>query len=148
MLENLQSQTPLIWLGIAVLLAIVEVAVPSFGFIFGTGAALITAAVTVFGPVGWPMQIATFAITLLLGLFLLRPRLVAKMQGSKDMPSRTDALIGKKGKVIQAVDPTLGSGRVIIEGDDWACRSRTPISEGADVVVENADGIILLVKEV
>lgn len=148
MLETIQNQTPLIWLGIAVLLAIIEVAVPTFGFIFGTAAAIITALVTFFGPVSWQLQIATFSISLLLGIFLLRPRLIAKAQNSPDMPSRSEALIGKKGQVIHSIDPVSGAGRVMIEGDDWAARSKNPIAEGANVIVENVDGIILLVKEV
>lgn len=148
MLTSIQTQVPLIWLGIAILLAIVEIAVPTFGFIFGTLAALVVAAMTALGPVDWPVQLVTFSVMLLIGLFLLRPRLLRKMESSKGIPSRTDNLIGKTGKVIQTIDSSMSSGRVLVEGDDWAARAQKPIAEGANVIVENADGIVLLVKEV
>ena len=41
------------------------------------------------------------------------------------------------------IDPTLGTGRVNVSGEDWAARSAEPIPAGTKVTVVGADGIVL-----
>ncbi|MEO8432708.1 MAG: NfeD family protein [Acidobacteriota bacterium] len=132
-----------LWLILALVAGIVEVIVPVFGFVFVTVAALL-AALAAYGGVVWPVQVVIFAVALVLSLLLLRP-LLAKRFGGRGVPSRTEALVGRRGLVIQPIDPVLGSGRVNVGGDDWAARSHVPIAAGAEVLVEGADGIVLLV---
>ena len=62
------------------------------------------------------------------------------------MPSRTEALAGKLAHVTEAIDPVRGTGRVNVAGEDWAARSAAPVPAGAEVRVDGADGIVLLVS--
>lgn len=135
-----------VWLILAFVAGAVEILVPAFGFVFVGVAALVGAAVAAIG-LAWPFQAALFAITLVLSLVLLRP-LFTRRLGGRGIPSRTEALVGRRGQLIEAVDPVVGTGRVNVGGEDWAARSRVPIPAGAEVVVEGADGIVLIVGPV
>ena len=41
------------------------------------------------------------------------------------------------------IDPTIGTGRVNVGGEDWAARSREPIAAGTKIRSIGADGIVL-----
>ena len=75
-------------------------------------------------------------------LVALRSRLLGRL-GGPGVPSRTEPLIGRHGLVTHDIDPTLGTGRVNVGGEDWAARSREPIAAGTEVRVVGADGIVL-----
>lgn len=134
----------LFWLVMAAVAAILEMVSATFGFIFVTGAALVAAALGRFG-LGLAGQIVAFAVVLVLGLLLLRPRLVKRF-GAPGVPSRTDRLVGQTGEVTEAIDPVRGGGRVMVAGHDWAARSDVPLPVGARIHVRGADGITLLVN--
>jgi membrane protein implicated in regulation of membrane protease activity len=130
-----------VWLAVALVSAIIEVSIPHFGFAFvGAGAA--AAALAAFLDLGVLAQFVVFAVVLTVSLLALRPRLVARL-GGRGVPSRTESLIGRDGLVTQDIDPTLGTGRVTVGGEDWAARSREPIAAGTKVRVVAADGIVL-----
>ncbi len=147
MIETTVTNLPIFWLVIAVVLAILEMLVPAFGFIFGTLAALVTAVVAL-SPLGWTIQLVIFAAVLVFGLLLLRPRLAAKLKESQGVPSRTESLLGKVGILTEATDPDLRTGRVLVEGQDWAAQASQVIQVNRKVVVEGSDGIVLIVREV
>ena len=135
-----------LWLGFALVLAILEVTAPSFFFLF-LSAAAVCAMVAALCGLSMSLQLLVFGCAILLSLLLLRPRLLARLNTNPPLPSRSEALKGKYGKVTQAIEPHLGHGRVQVEGEDWAARSNVAIPSGADVTVVGADGIILLVRE-
>ncbi len=93
------------------------------------------------GGVVW--QVLSFAVVVAVSLALLRPRMLGWLGRTPGVPSRTDTLIGKQGQVTQAINPTLGTGRVIVAGEDWAARSTSVVAAGVDVRVVGADGIVL-----
>jgi membrane protein implicated in regulation of membrane protease activity len=64
------------------------------------------------------------------------------------VPSRTEALVGRHAIVTHDIDPTLGTGRVNVAGEDWAARSADAIAAGAKVRVVGSDGIVLEVTRV
>lgn len=137
-----------LWFGLAIVCAILEMALPYFGLIFVSGAAFVALIISMFWP-SWAVEGVAFAITLALGLLLLRPRLVRKLQTSQpNLPSRTEALIGQQAVVSEAIDPSRGVGRVEVGGHDWAATAEHPISQSRVVEVVGADGIVLKVKEV
>jgi membrane protein implicated in regulation of membrane protease activity len=134
------------WILLALVAGIVELASPLFGFVFVSLAALVTAGLAAVGlPVG--AQIVVFSVTLVGSLAVLRPRLVAGL-GARGVPARTEALLGHVGRITVAVDPVLGSGRVVVGGEDWAARAEAPLAEGTEVRVVGADGIVLCVEVV
>jgi membrane-bound serine protease (ClpP class) len=64
------------------------------------------------------------------------------------VPSRTESLVGRQGLVTHDIDPTLGTGRINVGGEDWAARCAEPLATGTTVRVMGADGIVLEVTRV
>ncbi|RKX61311.1 MAG: nodulation protein NfeD [Thermodesulfobacteriota bacterium] len=58
--------------------------------------------------------------------------------------SGKEALIGKKGKVIEDVTPE--KGKIFVEGEIWEARSESFIPKGEKVIVIKKEGLILIVK--
>jgi membrane protein implicated in regulation of membrane protease activity len=134
-----------VWLIVALAAGIVEVLVPAFVFLFVALAALLTA-VTVWLGFSVTVQVVFFAASSLLLLLVVRPVLASRRLGGKGVPSRTEALAGKRGHVTEAIDPVRGTGRVNVAGEDWAARAASSVPMGAEVHVDGADGIVLLVS--
>lgn len=132
-----------VWVVVAVVSAIIEISIPHFGVIFGSLGAVSAALVAGLG-FGLPLQLTTFVVVLGVSLVVLRPRLMGK--ASPGVPSRIEAIIGREGVVTEAIEPTLGVGRVNVEGQDWAARARTPLPSDTRVHVVGADGIVLEVS--
>ena len=130
------------WVTIAILAAIVEISIPHFGVIFVSFAALASMIASLLG-LGVPVQIVAFIIVLGLSWVFLRPRMIARIGVAPGVPSRTEALVGVNGIVTQDIDPTVGTGRVNVGGQDWAARSTAPLPSGTRVRVVGADGIVL-----
>ncbi len=131
----------LAWVGIAVLAAIVEVSIPHFGIVFVSVGAVAAAVVAVTGQ-GLAVQLLVFVVALGLSLWLIRPRIVARL-GAPGVPSRTEALIGREGVVTHDIEATVGAGRVNVGGEDWAARAASPLRAGTRIRVLRADGIVL-----
>src|SRR5438094_7452996 len=106
------------WAILAVAAALVEILLPHFGVIFVSGAAVAAALVAWIGG-GLAWQLLTFAVVSTASLLVLRPRLMSRLD-APGVPSRTQALIGKHGQVTHEINSTLGTGRVIVAGADWA----------------------------
>ena len=132
----------LIWIGVAIVAAIVEIVVPSFGFIFVSAGALAAAIVAWTLGVTPAIQVVVFAAVVIGSLLLIRPRLVGRL-GARGVPSRTEAMLGRRGRVTEDINPTLGTGRVNVGGEDWKATSDRPIPMGVDIVVKSADSIVL-----
>ena len=132
----------LVWIGVAIVAAIVEIVVPSFGFIFVSAGALAAAIVAWTLGVTLAIQVVVFAAVVIGSLLLIRPRLVGRL-GARGVPSRTEAMLGRRGRVTEDINPTLGTGRVNVGGEDWKATSDRPIPMGVDIVVKSADSIVL-----
>lgn len=136
----------LAWMVFGVLCCAVEMLVPAFGFCLVGAAALVASAVAGSGYGFWP-QIAAFGIGSALALTVLRTRIIHKLAAeAPGVPSRTDRLLGRPARVTEDIDPVSGAGRVVVDGHDWAAQAAEPISAGAEVKVEGADGIRLRVR--
>jgi membrane protein implicated in regulation of membrane protease activity len=129
------------WLGVAFVAAILEVSIPHFGSAFVSAGAVAAAAAAYLG-FDIPFQIATFIVVMIVSLVGLRSSLVGRLAGP-GVPSRTQPLVGRHGVVTHDIDPTLGTGRVTVGGEDWAARSTDAIASGTKVTVVGADGIVL-----
>jgi len=131
----------LTWLGLALVAAILEVSVPHFGCAFISAGAVAGAAAAFLG-FSVPVQIGTFVVVMTGSIAALRARLLDRIAGP-GLPSRTDPLIGRHGQVTHDIDPLLGTGRVVVAGEDWAARSSEAIATGTRIRVVGADGIVL-----
>ena len=54
-----------------------------------------------------------------------------------------ELLMRRPGIVTHDIDPTLGTGRINVGGEDWAARSAEPLPVGTRIRVVAADGIVL-----
>jgi membrane protein implicated in regulation of membrane protease activity len=132
------------WLALAVVSAIVEVSIPHFGLIF-VAIAAVGAAVAAALALTAPVQLVIFCVVLTVAVLALRPRFAGRLD-ARGVPSRTEQLIGRPGIVTHDIDPTAGSGRVNVGGEDWAARSIERVPSGTQVRVVGADGIVLEVR--
>jgi membrane protein implicated in regulation of membrane protease activity len=135
------EMSALTWLAVAFVAAILEVTIPHFGSAFVSVGAVAAAALAYLG-FGPAAQLITFIVVLTVSLVTLRSGLVARL-GGKGVPSRTDQVIGRAGVVTHDIDPTTGTGRVNVGGEDWAARSGEPLVAGSKIRVVAADGIVL-----
>jgi len=133
--------TALLWLAVAFVAAVLEVSVPHFGSAFVSAGAIAAAAASFLG-FGLSVQLTTFIVVMVVSLVTLRSRLLGRL-GGPGVPSRTGPLIGRHGIVTHHIEPTLGTGRVTVGGEDWAARSTDAIPVGTKITVTGADGIVL-----
>ncbi len=135
-----------IWLGITIVAAVVEVAVPalvSIWFVPGGLAALICALA---GGAVW-LQIALFLALSCLALVFTRP-LAKRLQKPEPVGTNADRVLGAQGVVTEDIDNLLAQGRVSVLGNSWAARSARPqekIPAGEQVTVERIEGVKLIV---
>jgi membrane protein implicated in regulation of membrane protease activity len=129
-------------MALGVVAAVVEVLVPHFGVIFVSVASLGGALLAFLG-FDVTLQLIAFLVVLGLSLAFLRPRFLSRLGSAPGIPGRTEALVGRSGLVTEAIDPTVGTGRVNVGGEDWAARSSAVVPVGTRVRVTGADGIVL-----
>ncbi len=135
-----------IWLGITIVAAVVEAAVPalvSIWFVPGGLTALICALA---GGAVW-LQIALFLALSCLALVFTRP-LAKRLQKPEPVGTNADRVLGAQGVVTEDIDNLLAQGRVSVLGNSWAARSARPqekIPAGEQVTVERIEGVKLIV---
>jgi len=136
------------WLGVALVFGIIEIATVNFYTIWLAIAAVITAILSVFG-VGIPGQILAFSLISLV-LVMISESVVRKIVfGQKPhYQSNIDRLKGQEATVTFRIDNMKGEGIVKIKGVDWSARSSNgdSISEGTRVIVEKIEGVKVIVR--
>jgi membrane protein implicated in regulation of membrane protease activity len=133
------------WLLAGVLLGAAEIIVPGFFLIWFAAAAIITALLTAFLPIGIAVQIGLFAILAVALVYVGRHWIVTNPIISSD-PALNDRGARLRGEIVPVVDAiTNGRGRVRVGDSDWNARG-TDAPIGAQVRVTGADGATLLVE--
>ena len=145
MIEYFLANMWQLWAVVAIVCLILELSSGDFFIIcFSIGAvfAVISAALGL--SVYW--QIALFAAFSAIAIFTVRPvalRYLHKNEPNK--PSNADALLGRTGKVTEAI--TVGSnGYVQIDGDLWKAISNADIPVGTTVRVIGRESTIITVE--
>ena len=90
------------------------------------------------------------ALCSLLSIYFIRPVALRYLhRNDENRVSNADAIIGRIGKVSQAIEEK-GFGRVSIDGDDWKALSAdgSKIEVGAQVKVIGRDSIIITVEKI
>ena len=139
---------PYVWLGVAVFLAIVEVATTqlvSLWFVIGAAATAVCSATFLKGDLLW--QILIFIAISAIALILTRP-LVKKIRNESKVSTNSDRNIGKTGVVILEINPVDGTGQVKIGAEKWSAKSfdGSIIKEGTNISVEAIEGVKLVVR--
>jgi membrane protein implicated in regulation of membrane protease activity len=137
-----------VWIVLAALLAVGEIATPGLFVLGPIGvAAGVGALAAALGAAVW-IQLVVFAAASLAGVAVLRP--VARRHLHVPAPLRTGtaALVGAKGTVVERVDRE--GGRVKIGGEIWSARAfddTAVIEAGTQVDVVKIEGATALVYE-
>ncbi len=109
-------------------------------FAIGAGAALITTAFTG----SWTVQFIVFGVVSAVAVIATKP-LAQKLRHRRPVPTNADLNVGRKARVIAAIQPGA-AGRVRLDGVDWQAYSGEALEEGALCEVLDIDGATLLVK--
>ena len=135
------------WLGLAVLLGIVEVttldltfAMLAAGALAGAATGLVTDNLVVQALVALVVAVAMLAV--------VRPVALRHLRTPLAIRTGTDALVGERGLVIEAVDGQ--TGRIKLKGEVWSARTYDPstsIEAGRSVEIVQIDGATALVYE-
>lgn len=128
------------WLGLIVVLIIIEAATVSLTTIWLAGGALIA---FIFALLDLPLwtQIGVFLATSILLLIFTRP-IAVKYFKSKIQKTNTDALIGTTGLVIMDISEHK-PGQVKVRGQIW-----TAVSESGDYIKADTEVIIVAIEGV
>ena len=135
-----------IWIGIALLFAIVEGAtlgLVTIWFTVGAGAAAIASAFNL----SLPIQIVVFALVSIVLLIFTRPLLKKRLKVGKEK-NNVEQYIGEKGMVIEEIKP-FSQGRIKLKSLEWAAVSEDPeinIPEGNEVKVKRIEGVKAIVE--
>ncbi len=137
-----------VWLIVAIALAIGEVVTPGMFFLGPLALAAGAAALAALLGAGAIGSLIVFIVAALLSLGFLRP--IARRHVRMPALSRTgtDALIGRKAIVTRRID--AAGGRVKIGGEEWSARAYLDgqvIDEGVTVDVIQIQGATALVTE-
>lgn len=137
----------MIWAVAVIVLAILEIFTPSFFMIclaFGALCASIAAAIGL----GLSWQLSFFAVGSIVAFVFVRPVMMKYLLKKDKVKTGVDALIGRVGRVSEAINPELHRGRVAIDGDDWRAISvdNEPIPLGQNVEIVRVESTTIYVK--
>jgi membrane protein implicated in regulation of membrane protease activity len=141
----------IVWLAVALIFAVVEVATAVlFGGFVTLGA--LAAALAAFLGGDIVTQAIVFAVVSTLGLVIARRPILAylKARPGQDTLSGAYAMIGRSAVVIDPIAGAHSRGHVRIAGEDWPALSRDglPVDKGAVVRVAEINGATLLVDRI
>lgn len=135
----------IIWFIGALVLAGLELAVGEFTLLMLAGAALTTAGVSLLGVPVW-VEFATFGVSAVALLLLVRPALKRRLHKPATLDTSTRALVGKHALVLEEIN--AHGGQIRLDGSIWSARSIDPshtFAEGEQVSVVNIDGATAVV---
>ena len=145
MIEYLLANMWQLWAVVSIICLILELSSGDFFIIcFSIGAVFAIIAAALGLGIYW--QLFIFAIFSLLSVLFVRPvalRYLHKNEPNK--PSNADALLGRTGKVTEAITAG-GNGYVQIDGDMWRAVSNTDIAQGETVRVVDRQSTIVTVE--
>lgn len=133
-----------IWLGIAIILAVIELSTVSLVTVWFIASALITLVVSIFID-SILIQVAVFVILGTILLITTRAKLVSMLSKTKEK-TNTDRIIGMSGIVTQRITKNK-SGEVKVDGKRWTAIAQDTIEEDSIVKILKIDGVKVIVEK-
>lgn len=136
------------WLILFVVLLIIEILTLGLTTIWFAGGALAAYLVGILG-VGVAGQVVAFLAVSVVLLIFTRP-IAVKYFNTERVRTNAESVIGRQGIVMEEIDTLQASGRVEVNGQEWAARTEEPdgkIAKGKVVVIEKIQGVKLIVRE-
>ncbi len=138
-----------IWVIVALLFGIAEIFAPSF-IAMSIAIGCLLAALGAGFDASFKMQLLLFSAGTAIAFFTVRPFML-KFAHRKNNTVKTnvDALVGKTGRVTEAIDNSLATGRAMVEGDDWRVLTQDDsiVNVGEMVEVMKVDSTRLIVRK-
>ncbi len=137
----------IIWLVLAAVLILCEIATLGLTTIWFAGGAIVTAVVANF-EVHWLAQILVFAVVSSIFFVFMRPWAQKHLMKNIEK-TNVEALVGTIGVVSQDIDNTKAQGVVMLDGMEWTARSVNEdiIEKDSKVKVESISGVKLMVTK-
>lgn len=136
----------MIWLALAIVFVLLEIASPAFLFICFTAGALVAALSAVVTD-SYLLQSVVFAVFSIAAIPISRP-LANRMSRNKTMrPSNVDALVGRTAFVEETIDAAANTGVVRVGPEKWRAVAATTIEKGKTVIIAKIDGAMATVEE-
>ena len=138
----------IMWVTIAVVLAIIEMfTIGLLAIWFSIGAAIVAIVVAIFPETGLATQLIIFIISSCLLFLLTRNKIKNKIDKKASQP--VYSILGKTALVTKEINSIKGTGQISINGDIWSAKSNdteTIIPVNAKVEVLDIDGVKAVVK--
>ena len=132
------------WIGVMVLFLIIEAATPMLISIWFALGSLVAAICAYFGASD-SLCILIFAVISAVCVAVFKKFFGDKFKG-KHEPTNADRLIGAEGVVESDIEPVLGKGTVLVQGNLWSAKAKENIPAGAKVKVSAIEGVKLVVE--
>ncbi len=143
------SALSLIWLGIFIILLVIEILTVGLTTIWFAGGALAAMAASFFG-VDLVWQIIIFLVVSFILLIFTRPWAV-KHLNRKRVRTNYESEIGKIIRITERVDNLSQTGKSIVDGQEWTVRAKEDteiLEKGETAVVVAVSGVKLIVEKV
>lgn len=138
---------PIYWLIMVAIFLVLEMVTLGLTTIWFAGGALVAYIAGLCSAPFW-LQIVLFLFVSILFFVFTRPVVERHLNHNREK-TNVDSLIGKHGKVIEEIDNFNQTGRVSLNGMEWAARSsiaEEKISPGSRVEVREVKGAHLVVS--
>ena len=130
------------WLVVAVIFFLAEIF--TAGFVLAAfGVAAVVAALVAFLGLGIEWQLVAFVVASAVAIIYSR-RFAERITGPQAEGVGVDRVLGKRGVVLETIDPLQASGRVRIDREQW--RDGSVIPAGATIEVIRVEGTRLIVR--
>ena len=137
-----------IWLILIGIFAVAEIITPGFLVIWLSAGSFCGMITSFFTDDNIVIQTAVFVISSTIFIFFTRP--LAKKLNSKEKNIVTNAyaIVGKKGIVLQDINPTMGVGQIKVDGQVWSakCEGQEIIPKDTEVYIVAIEGVKAVVK--
>ncbi len=136
----------IVWLGIFLVLLVLEIISLGLTTIWFAGGALAAFAAALLGA-NIIIQAVLFLVISLVLLFVTRP-IAVKYFNNNLAKTNVENVIGKTAKVSRQIDNVNSLGEAVLEGETWMARSENNeiIAEGTLVTVVAVEGVKLIVR--
>jgi len=134
----------LLWIGIFLAALIAEGLTMQIISIWFAVGALVALIISLCGG-SLALQCAAFVIVSA-ALFIATRPLIKKWNAKPKQHTNADSVIGMEGIVKETIDPLLGTGRVYVNGLNWAARADGIIPEHTRITVLSMQGVTLMVR--
>ncbi len=132
------------WLGIAILLLLIEIMAPAFFFVFFAFSALIVAFLKFFGFLPeLSAQILVFSIAAIASLLLLRQKFKSGIASTQ-----AASIINDQSLILSVDIPAQSLGQVEYQGSAWAAfnQDAAPLRQGESAYIIRIDGVKLILS--